>query len=127
MFSGVISGHDSRMRLVLLAIMALGLSAVAAGASQQAAQVRLTGAAPVRISGSGFAANDRVSVRFSQSGYPSVAKTVLASPTGSFVARFPHSTLDQCKTWAITANGVSGRRAARRDLIPPPCGIEISP
>lgn len=115
------------MRLVLLTTIVLISSAVSAGATRQAAQIRLTGAAPVRISGWGFAPADRVTVRFSQPGRAAVGKTVLASASGAFVARFPNKTVDQCKTWSITATAASGRRAARRDLIPPACGIEISP
>lgn len=115
------------MRLVLLTTIVLAGSAVSAGAAQQAAQIRLTGASPVRISGWGFAAHDRVTVRFGQSGHPAVAKTVLATSTGRFVVQFAHSSVEQCGTWSISATGTSGRRATRRDLIPPPCGIVLSP
>ena len=107
--------------------MILAFSAVAAGASEQSARIRLTGAAPIRVSGSGFAPADRVTVRFSQPGHGSAAKAVVATRSGTFIVRFPERTLDECSGWAITATASSGRHATRRDLIPPPCGIQISP
>lgn len=115
------------MRLLFVTTLILACSAVAAGAAGQAAKIRLTGTAPIRVSGLGFAPADRVTVRFSQPGHGSTAKAVVATRSGTFTVRFPARTLDECSGWEITATASSGRRAARRDLIPPPCGIEISP
>jgi hypothetical protein len=115
------------MRTVFLAAAFLALSAVTAGAQQQAAKVRLTGTTPIQVAGSGFPASDRVTVRVSQPGHAPLAKSVLATAAGRFVARFPRHNLDECRGYAITADGASGSRATWRDLIPPPCGIDPSP
>jgi hypothetical protein len=115
------------MRPVLVAAAFLASSAVTAVAAQQVAQIRLTGSSPIQVAGSGFAASDRVTVRVSQPGGAMFSKAVLATAGGRFVARFPNRRLDTCQGYTITATGTSGRRATRRVLIPPPCGIEIGP
>jgi hypothetical protein len=115
------------MRIVLLTAMLVALSAASATAQQQAAKVRLSGTSPIQVTGSGFTASERVTVRVTQPGHASLAKSVLATAAGRFVARFPRHNLDQCHGYAIAATGSSGSRATWRDLIPPPCGIDPSP
>jgi autotransporter translocation and assembly factor TamB len=115
------------MRIVTLTALLLAVSAVAAAAGQQAAQIRLTGTSPIQVSGSGFAAGDRITVRVSQPTHPVLSKAVVATAGGRFVVRFPTHSLDECNAYSITATGASGTRATRRILIPPPCGIDPSP
>jgi hypothetical protein len=110
-------------------IAALAALATASTASTQDARpaVRLMDDNPVVVRGSHFAPEESVAVRVVVRGRTPFAKTVLAGRLGGFTARFESHALPRCPAYVITAVGASGRKATLRQLIPPPCGIDLHP
>ena len=85
--------------------------------------LRLADDRPLAVSGVGFAAGERVSVRVLVAGRAPYGATFTASGSGSFMARFPRRALSVCPRYVITAVGNEGSRATLRERIPPPCGM----
>jgi hypothetical protein len=116
----------SRAATVVALIAAIGVTTVAASpAAERRAALRLTDGSPITVTGVRFAAGERATVRIVIRGRGSFAKSVLVGRAGSFTARFADRSLPQCAGYLITARDTSGTRAEVRELIPPPCGIDL--
>jgi hypothetical protein len=107
-----------RTAATIVLAAALGLApAAGAGASGQPA-LRFTGLVPVKVSGTGFAASERVRVTL-LAGDARRVRTALTTRTGTFAVDF--GTLarkDRCgSSISVSAVGATGDRASRR--LPP--------
>jgi hypothetical protein len=101
------------VRKGLLALVASLLIAVpAAGATAPKAKLRMLSATPVRVSGIGFHARERVGVTL----VTNVVwhKVLRATKAGRFVLSFPNATLDRCSGYSVLARGAAGARASLR-------------
>ena len=105
--------------LVLVALAFAGSSA--AGGSPR---VRLTDRSPAILAGTGFHAQERVSVVVS-SGEVVLRKAVTAGARGTIVARWARSLPAACNGTAIVARGSAGSRAVFKD--PPTDCAPIQP
>ena len=106
---------------ILLTLAALVFAASSASALR--ARVWLVKASPVRVSGSGFAAHERVNVTLT-AGKAKLRKTVTATLGGRFTAAWRGSIAGGCHSTIIVARGSSGRTALWREVAndcgPPP-------
>ena len=109
-----------------VAVLAAMLPLVA-GAAQGRARLVLADREPVTVLGYGFVAGEHVTVRVSPFDSASFAKSVDARPSGRLAAVFRAHDLDGCVGFTATARGSAVTRAIVRELVPPPCGAEITP
>jgi hypothetical protein len=98
----------------ILAVLAIAAPAAGATASthQTAApkpKLRVFDGAPVRVTGVGFHARERVKLTFTADGV--WRKAVRATRAGRFAAVFPDATLDRCMGYFVLARGASGAMA----------------
>lgn len=100
-----------------LVILAAVATLVAAAPSESATHPRvwLVGESPVHVSGSGFAAGERVAVAVT-AGKAHLKKTVSATAAGRFTARWAGSIAGGCHSTTIVARGTSGRTAFWREV-----------
>ncbi|MGH3105432.1 MAG: hypothetical protein ACRDN6_15175 [Gaiellaceae bacterium] len=114
--------------LIAVALVALGMLALPAGASERRPVVRIVDERPVTVAGHAFARAERVTVRVTVFGEQPFAKTVTASAAGRFTAIFRLHSLPECGGYVLTATGNRGSRATLRRFDPPaPCGIDPQP
>ena len=112
------------MRVILAALLVAAIAPAAWGAARP--QVRLMGASPATVAGSGFQAQERVVVSVSTTS-THLSKTLLASERGAFVARFAKAvSATGCGRIAIVAVGAGGDRAAWKSA-PQSCGTPQQP
>ena len=104
-----------------------GMLPLVAGAAEGRARLVLADRDPVTVLGFGFAAGEHVTVRVSPFDSASFAKTVDARSTGRLTAVFRARDVDGCAGLTITARGSAGTRAVVRELVPPPCGADLTP
>ena len=110
------------MRLIV-AVLVLGALVPAAWAASRP-QVRLVVGSPASVAGTGFRARERVVVKVT-GGSDHLARAVMTSARGAFVARFAHPiSATGCRQLVIAAVGAKGDRAAwkspPRSCGPPP-------
>ena len=101
-------------RLTILLVLA-ALVAAAPSASASRARVWLVAASPVRVSGSGFVAGERVTVTVT-AGKVKLHKTVSATGAGRFTTAWDRSFAGGCRSTTIVARGASGRTALWREV-----------
>ena len=113
------------MRTRLIALFALlvivALAAGATGSSQAATpqpKLRVFADTPIRVTGVGFHARERLKVTFSADGV--WRKTLRTTRTGRFAALFPAATLDRCVGYSVIARGATGARATLK-VMPVAC------
>ena len=112
------------MRLLLGALLLAALAPAAWGSSRP--QVRLVGASPATVAGTGFQARERVVVTLT-GGSGRLARAVVTGARGSFVARFARAVpVTGCSQLAIAAVGARGDRAAWKSPARP-CGPPPQP
>ena len=111
-------------RLLATAALLVAIALVVGGPAQGAAapRLRMVGASPLRLAGSGFSAGERVRVR-ARAGLAKRTRHVRADSHGRFRVRFAHLAQDPCSTsLRATATGSGGHRASlerARRLCPP--------
>jgi hypothetical protein len=95
---------------LLALVAALILAVPIAGATAPKPKLRILDTVPVRITGSGFHARERVGVTL----VTSVVwhKVLRATRAGRFIAAFPSATLDRCAGYSVLARGAAGARAS---------------
>ena len=98
--------------LVALAVLLLAAGASAAGPKPR---VWLADQAPVRVSGSGFRAEEQVVVVLS-AGKVRLRKSVETTAAGRFHAAWKASIAGGCHSTTISAIGTKGSRAAYREV-----------
>jgi uncharacterized protein (DUF58 family) len=112
------------MRVLLGAALALVL--VPAVLAATGPRVRLTDRSPATVAGTGFHTRERVVVTVTAN-RARMAKTVLTTAGGAFVARFAHDiALAPCGQLAVSAVGARGDRAAWK-MPPEVCGAPPQP
>jgi hypothetical protein len=98
----------------VLALLAIATPAAAASASSQTAaatpKLRVFNGTPVRVTGAGFHARERVKLTFSADGI--WRKAVRATSAGRFTAVFPDATVDRCMGYSVLARGSMGALAS---------------
>jgi hypothetical protein len=96
-----------------LAVIVGGLLA-STGASGSSSKARLTllDRSPLVVRGASFHAGEAVRVRAIVRGGPRLAKSVTASGTGVFRARFASLSLGRCSFLTVQATGSRGSRAS---------------
>jgi hypothetical protein len=108
---------------VLVSGVALALTIPAYGIAREAAPaLRLTDTVPLTVRGTGFHARERVTV-VATVGAATRRKSLTASATGSFVARFTLLRANACPGYSVRSWGNQGSRAAlkpRPAQCPPP-------
>ena len=102
-------------RLAIPLVLAAVLVAAAPSASAVMAHVRLVSANPVRVAGSGFAADESVAVKV-LAGKVQLKRTVSTTAGGRFTARWAGSIAGGCRSITVTAHGSSGRAALWREV-----------
>jgi hypothetical protein len=107
------------MLRIATACVAAALVAAAAAAAHPSPRVSLVDRNPATVRGASFAPAERVAVTLSV-GDVTLTKTVVASATGAFVARWRRSVPTGCVAVGIAARGSAGSRAVYR-LSPPEC------
>jgi hypothetical protein len=107
------SGHTFWMALLALALV-LAFGAPSADASARA-RVTVLDTAPFTVRGSGFQPAERVALLVTVKSR--WERTVVASSTGSFVARFTGPTIRPCSAYFVRARGNRGSLAVIK-LIP---------
>lgn len=109
--------------LAILLILSALLVAAAPSSSAVRARVWLVRESPVRVSGSGFAGGERVTVTVT-AGKRTLRKAVVATAPGRIAAAWSGSIAGGCHSTTIVARGSSGRTALWRqvanDCGPPP-------
>jgi len=101
-------------RLTILFVLA-ALAAAAPSASAVRAHVRLVSASPVRVSGSGFAPGERVTVTVT-AGKTKLHTSVAATGAGRFIAVWNGSIAGGCHSTTVVARGASGRASLWREV-----------
>lgn len=104
--------------ILVAATLALAGSAGAAQSGKRA-QLRLTGAQPVELSGQRFRSTERVRVTV-VTGTTRGSRLVRASRAGTFVATFTELSADRCSGLSALAVGAGGSRATFK-LVPLGC------
>jgi hypothetical protein len=98
----------------VLAVLAIAAPAAGATASTQTAapkpKLRVFDGTPVRVTGIGFHARERVKLTFSADGV--WRKVVRATRAGRFTAVFPDAIVDRCMGYSVLARGASGAMAS---------------
>jgi hypothetical protein len=90
------------------------LPAIATGSSGAVASVRVADYRPFTVSGTEFKAKERVRVVAQVKGRH--VKTVFATKTGVFTARFRGVSIRKCAGYVVRATGNKGSRAYLRHL-----------
>ena len=117
---GGIEGMMEWMRRIALAVVALALAAPAVAATGVGRpHVWLADRSPATVRGASFKPAERVAVTLSV-GDVTLHKTVPASATGAFVARWQRAVPAGCVATGIVARGSDGSRAVYK-LSPPDC------
>ena len=107
-------------------LLAAALLVLPADAARPKASLAVVDDSPVTVSGRGFLARERVTLRTSVAGRLHV-EVVTANRLGRFTAQFDGVDA-QCSPYAVSAVGARGSRATTRKIaIPPACGIPIQP
>ncbi|HEU5373539.1 MAG TPA: hypothetical protein VFU51_14210 [Gaiellaceae bacterium] len=101
-------------RFAILLVLA-ALVAAAPSSSAVRARVWLVTASPVRVSGSGFGAGERVTVTIT-AGKVKLRKAVSATAGGKIAAAWNGSIVGGCHSTMIVARGSSGRTALWREV-----------
>jgi hypothetical protein len=115
-----IEGMMEWMRRTVLAAVALALAAPAVAATGSGRpHVWLADRSPATVRGASFKPAERVAVTLSADDV-TLHKTVPASATGAFVARWSRSVPSGCVATGIVARGSEGSRAVYK-LSPPDC------
>ncbi len=110
--SGILCLVRTRLSALFALLVLVALTAGATGSSQAAApqpKLRVFDGTPVRVTGVGFHARERVKVTFSADGV--WRKALRATRAGRFTALFPDATLDRCVGYSVLARGATGARA----------------
>ena len=100
-------------------VTALVCVATAGAASVARAHVWLAGRSPATVKGAAFHPRERVAVTLTV-GDVRLAKRVVATATGSFVARWTRAVPSGCVVTGIVATGSAGSRASYK-VAPPMC------
>ncbi|MEP6977977.1 MAG: hypothetical protein ABI948_07980 [Thermoleophilia bacterium] len=95
--------------VIALALGALALLPAANAAPSRTARVAITSLAPFTVRGSSFQPAERVALLVSVKSR--WERTVVASSTGSFVARFTGPTIGPCSAYFVRARGNRGSLA----------------
>jgi hypothetical protein len=111
------------MRLFALfaLLVIVALAAGVTGSSQAAApqpKLRVFADTPVRVTGVGFHARERLKLTLSADGV--WRKSLRTTRAGRFTALFPTATLDRCMGYSVIARGTTGARAALK-VMPVAC------
>ena len=112
-----------RGAVVALAVFLLLPAATLPGrgsTSSSTTTLRVALFAPLSVRGAGFRAKERVRVVVQVKGRH--VKTVLATATGTFLARFGGVSLPSCTGYLVRATGSQGRRAYLRHVPECPAG-----
>lgn len=107
---------------VIVAIAAVALLAAGSVSAAGGPRVALEQVSPLVVVGSGFVPSSHVRVTVTGSGLR-VAKTVLATQTGTVTARWQRTLrIDGCHTGVVTAVGSDGRQATWKPVHAKNCG-----
>jgi small neutral amino acid transporter SnatA (MarC family) len=98
--------------LLVLTLGALALLPAAYGSPARTARVAITDMAPFTVHGSGFAANESVTITVEAKQRAVRKKT--AGPTGTFTVRFLTVTVDRCASYVVRAVGSKGSLAVKK-------------
>jgi hypothetical protein len=109
-----------RAGLVLAAVTIAALLAAGPAGAGGGAALRLTGRAPVAVTGSGFHHGSRVHVTLRGAGQER-SRHARATGDGSFGVRFVHAALGRCSPWRIVATDAAGDRVVLRSRALPQC------
>ena len=115
------SGHTFRMAFLALALV-LAFGAPFAGASARA-HLTVVDTTPFTVHGSSFQPAERVALLVSVKSHWD--RTVVASSTGSFVARFTGPTIKPCSAYFVRARGNRGSLAVIK--VTPECPVPAQP
>lgn len=113
------------MGLLLAVLTALVLASAAPAQTQRTPRVWLVTAAPVTVGGAQFLARERVKVT-AQLGTTKLVKTVTATSTGRFSARWTARVSDACYSTFIRATGSRGSTAVWK-LVAADCAPPLEP
>jgi len=106
----------------VLVLLAIAVPAAGAAASSQSAapmpKLHVYAETPVRVTGVGFHARERVKLTFSADGV--WRKALRTTRTGRFAVVFPDATLDRCNGYSVLARGSSGATATLK-VMPVAC------
>jgi hypothetical protein len=102
----------------LLVIAVLGAGATGSSQAAPKPQLRVFDGTPVRVTGVGFHARERVKLTFTADGI--WHKALRATRAGRFTALFPDATLDRCVGYSVLARGATGARATLK-VMPVAC------
>ena len=102
--------------LVIVALAAGATSSSQAGAPQP--KLRVFADTPIRVTGVGFHARERLKLTFTADGV--WRKALRATRAGKFTAIFPAATLDRCVGYSVIARGATGARATLK-VMPVAC------
>ena len=110
----------TRLSALLALLVIVAIAAGATGSTQAAPQpkLRVLVGTPVRVTGVGFHARERVKVTFFADGV--WRKALRATRAGGFTAAFPDATLDRCVGYSVLARGATGARATLK-VMPVAC------
>jgi hypothetical protein len=114
------AGHDRGMPRILLAVLVLACAAPAGATTGSGrAHVWLVDRSPAVVRGASFKPAERIAVTLS-AGDVVLHKTVVASASGAFVARWRRSVPAGCVATGISASGSAGSHASFKTA-PPDC------
>jgi hypothetical protein len=106
----------------ILAVLAVAAPVAGAAASRQTAapkpKLHVYAGSPVRVTGVGFHARERVKLTFTADGV--WRRALRTTSTGRFAAVFLDVTLDRCTGYAVLARGASGTMATLK-VMPVAC------
>jgi hypothetical protein len=111
-------------RILAIAILAV-LAAGSAQAARAPAMVRIVSQGPLVVRGAHFRSKERVRVTAVASN--SLARTVVATRTGSFTVEFQALERDRCSGLSVRARGSQGTEATAKLLPQPMCLPQRSP
>ncbi len=95
----------------LLLTVALGTAAASTADTNSTAKLRVVDLSPLKVAGVRFKAGEGIRVTLRVEG-ARLGRQVQASPTGSFTASFPRTSVDRCSAdIALDAIGAHGSRA----------------
>ena len=114
--------------LAVAGVAAAAISAEGQGEAKRKAAIELWLNDPVVVHGTGFAAEEKLTLRVMVGG-DTYTKRFRASDAGKFTKRFADAAVDNCDALSIVAVGAEGSRATitRKFQIPPACGISPQP
>jgi hypothetical protein len=112
-------------RIMLLAVLLL-LAVPASAQAIRHGHVRLTGMSPATVHGSGFYANERVTVTI-RGASTVIQKSVISTASGAFTVRFGRvAPAGGCHGLGVSAVGARGDRADWKTA-PAVCGTLLTP